>query len=795
MSYFLHHAIKVKNIIDHTAKPITDAQYLDAVGCDNLIFEPVTLEEVVATYFYDLPAAPVEQSKFYDAIKTTKNRIDTTMGAFGRTLNSQLNGTGIEAAQAVVGNPHKAGQFAVMSAQFPLSDGQAITIVFHSPTNDPSKITEQDELIAFRFLLNKRDVTHVVASSGGQDISLKQTTLVLANLAERNSARFQAKQTENKQKQDELKTIQDATSQLQTEADALTTQADDLTKQQQDAADAVARTKTLLDNQKSRNAALQAQLDGLKVPPPVVPEPTIKGDENQPAPETQPVVLVTQDNKPKEGDLLLDGTAKVSAVTAKTLTLTKTREDAKLMVRYTWDTTGFKYRGKYLMSDGTEVTPEELAVNNQQPQTEPIANSQPEPEPQPLPEPVVDPQPEPTQEPTPTDTANNPTLYWYGLRARPLGIGAQPAGQVAYIEKDSVASDPRTAGLVADTDESNYRWGVIGYATPLSAGQVSNFELVDFGKVNWNAVTRAKKFTEFKDVMKMMLDSDSLTEIIHKLIKPNGELVSSSNPFYDQDEKRYRSNMLIQALQEAGYTGSLASMIGQVYDELTTTDEDRAYQAEQEARQKAKDNQQAAIDAVNALMKGIRLPKDWVKTFDEKGHDGWTTVITDNIPESFDFQRPTLFIETPPISEGDEPFDFRIFPNLDDNGALVGTFSVTYVEGSPISDEADAVTTWTDAMAVINGAIADEQARVDRKNNPEPEPTPPATEAGNATVTKALADLQELFDNETNIDAYLMKMEAAFNEIEAAGATAENEPFMQKVADKLTALMAAEGVA
>jgi len=355
MSYYPSQAINIKNVIDHMAKPVTTEQYLSAVGDDNRIFESCTLEEVDATYLYDLDAAPVEESKYYDAITTKKNRIDRTMAGFNRALNAQLNGSGIESGTAEIGAPRKAGQFAVMSAQFPLSDGQAISIIFHSPTNDPSKIKENDDLVAFRFLLNKRDVTHVVAPSGGQDISLKQTTLVLANLAERNSERFQAKQADNKAKQDELKTIQDATSQLQTEAENLTTQADELNKQQQDATDAVARTQTLLDKQKARNEALQAQLDGMKPADPVVPEPVIKGDENKPELSTEAANLVNQDNRPLAGYVFESTEDKVVKSSAKTIDLERDNGPftRKTLTRYTWDGVGYKNKGMYLMKDGT----------------------------------------------------------------------------------------------------------------------------------------------------------------------------------------------------------------------------------------------------------------------------------------------------------------------------------------------------------------------------------------------------------------------------------------------------------
>jgi len=64
-----------------------------------------------------------------------------------------------------------------------------------------------------------------------------------------------------------------------------------------------------------------------------------------------------------------------------------------------------------------------------------------------------------------------------------------------------------------------------------------------------------------------------------------------------------------------------------------------------------------------------------------------------------------------------------------------------------------------------------------------------------AKIANILAQLKNLLDNETNIDDYLMKMELLFNELNSAGAIEENEPFMHKVADKLTELMNAEEVA
>lgn len=259
-NFFLTRAIRVRNVIDHTTKALTTEQYLSAMGDDSMMFEAVTLEELEATHLYDLES---DHQMMMEAITTTKNRIERTMAAFTRELNKMLNGTGMEALVAEIGQPRKAGQVAVMMARIPLSDEQSISVVFHSPTNDPGKITETDELVAFRFLLNKRDITHVVAPSGGRDISLKQTCLTLANLAERNSAKFQSKQAETKAKEAELITVQSATEALEAETADAVEKADTMAASLEAAKKAEEKAAAQLSKQVSRNDELRKKLAAL----------------------------------------------------------------------------------------------------------------------------------------------------------------------------------------------------------------------------------------------------------------------------------------------------------------------------------------------------------------------------------------------------------------------------------------------------------------------------------------------------------------------------------------------------
>ena len=195
----------------------------------DLELEPVKFEEIDSTY---LGGFTTYNSLVLSAITSTKAKLNRTMSAFMRSLNKSLIGTNIKAGQkaefyddggqsieqvgVLLSKPRKAGLFAVMTAQIPCSDGQSISIIFYAPDEDPLKISEDDTLVAFRFLLNKRDITHKVAPSQGRDISLSQTTQALANLLEKNSAKFRsnlnkamADRKEYADKQEELERLQD----------------------------------------------------------------------------------------------------------------------------------------------------------------------------------------------------------------------------------------------------------------------------------------------------------------------------------------------------------------------------------------------------------------------------------------------------------------------------------------------------------------------------------------------------------------------------------------------------------
>lgn len=137
-----------------------------------------------------------------DSVSAPYRRFPRKMTALSRALNKQLNstGAGIEITNVEIGKPKSSGLFASVTAQFVFSDGQTLSAVFHAPDDDPKKINSDDVLIAYRWLLNKREITQVVAPEKqgeiAKDISLDTMGKRVAQLVKANSEKFQAKQAE-----------------------------------------------------------------------------------------------------------------------------------------------------------------------------------------------------------------------------------------------------------------------------------------------------------------------------------------------------------------------------------------------------------------------------------------------------------------------------------------------------------------------------------------------------------------------------------------------------------------------
>jgi len=242
----------------------------------DMMLESATIDDIDHTYLGSESLVP---DAMFEAISTERMRLAQTMRAFVKALNRGLNGTNISAGTddagadttgqktvggAVIGKVRRVASIPVMSALIPLSDGQSVSLVFHSPTADNGKIRNQDTLVAFQFLINKRDVTHIVAPIGGRDVSLQQVTQALSNLIEKNTGKFTKQKDAQTKLRAEVETTQAETDKLAEQQSALLEVVDAQTARVQMQQDNEQTLRGKVAAQRQINADLTGQLAALQ---------------------------------------------------------------------------------------------------------------------------------------------------------------------------------------------------------------------------------------------------------------------------------------------------------------------------------------------------------------------------------------------------------------------------------------------------------------------------------------------------------------------------------------------------
>ncbi len=257
--YRIQNQIHVIDRIDHFVKtPAADAiddLYNGTTG--ELMLEAADLVDVEEHYLDGLDYYPV---MMLEAITAQASKLKHRMKAFAKALNQQLNGSDITAGEPEISKPRKSGAVAIQVAKIPMSDGQSVSLVFHAPDNDPLKINASDKLIAFRFLANSRDVTHLVAPSGGRDVSLKTVAVALSTIVQRNAPKFAKAQAEKQAQQSELDNAKEQIDTLEAQAVAINEELDQLQAEDQAQAKKAAMLQKQIDNHNEIQEDLRAQL-------------------------------------------------------------------------------------------------------------------------------------------------------------------------------------------------------------------------------------------------------------------------------------------------------------------------------------------------------------------------------------------------------------------------------------------------------------------------------------------------------------------------------------------------------
>jgi hypothetical protein len=226
----IHSAKHIKLAVNPYAKEMSAQEGNDLfyrLTCDpeqaKLILECATMAEIEEVYMpgevmtgeeygeiEGLDMRGMRGDAIFEAVSVRKfSKTAQTMAALARAMNRALEPKGFSVGEAIIGKPRRTGLFATVTVQFPISDGQVLSIIFHSPEGSKMKIAMDDEILAFRWLLNKRDITVAVSPEGEGDVSLVEVGKRVAIITEKNAAKFAAKKEEIQVQRESLAAVQE----------------------------------------------------------------------------------------------------------------------------------------------------------------------------------------------------------------------------------------------------------------------------------------------------------------------------------------------------------------------------------------------------------------------------------------------------------------------------------------------------------------------------------------------------------------------------------------------------------
>lgn len=511
-----------------------------------LLLESATLEDVELAYLGEYLTSD-QHCAMFEAISTTRTQLARSMKAFARKLDQALKsyditttsdapqGDGASVGGVEISKVRKVGGIPIMVARVSLSDGQSVSLVFHSPTATGGNIGGSDVITVFRFLLNKRDVTHVVAPQNGTDISLQQVTMLMGRLIGTNSPKFQRQQSIAQRTRNELDAAVADIGNLEAQQTQLAVQAEQLQMNARQAANALTEQTERLQNaaivtarMTAERDGLQLQLDGLKNRPPVSP---YKHAQEAYAAGYQAAVAGNPQELPAglTGDL---GDAWTQGYQAYS-----TERDMWEQIHGT--TEGFLPDPNPVMGQLRQFPDPQNKMDEDEAARLELARLAEE---------------ERLREQEELDKGNaehedhTSALHWYGLRIRGAGPGAVPDGVQATLTSEMAAA----LDIVKrkEIPEKWYAFGAVGYATALKQDEIQHYNLTDFVNVvtpksSLDMLERLKEF-----VFQIAQESPDMdfTSFWTNYFKPGGRR-TDQNPIKDPYTGNYDPKTLMIILR------------------------------------------------------------------------------------------------------------------------------------------------------------------------------------------------------------------------------------------------------
>lgn len=255
----------MEKVIWDSAAPLTPLRStLDAVlygirlhdAADGLLYDAVSIADVLGD---------ADGVLTFDALVIPLARLEQRMGIMQKVMDR--TGRAVKVAAMQVSDPFTQRGTTNVAVIYELTDGQTVSVFFHNPDVTPKKILPGDDLVSWKWMLNKKDITVAVAPEKGRDLEPRVVASRIMALAEKNSDRFIKA---NGKRAERMQTIAG----LQTELDT--------------------KKATLADLEQQVEALQSARdAEGLGDPEPIAPDPQ---PDPQPEPEPAPAPSLSVDH-------------------------------------------------------------------------------------------------------------------------------------------------------------------------------------------------------------------------------------------------------------------------------------------------------------------------------------------------------------------------------------------------------------------------------------------------------------------------------------------------------------------
>lgn len=166
-------------------------------GADGLIYDPLCMDDIMND---------ADGIVTLDALVVPYAKLPQRMAILQRVMNRKAGDLSVVSVQ--VSEPFTQKGTTNVAAVFELSDGQTLAIFFHNPDVTPKKILATDEVVSWKWMLNKKDVTIVVAPERGRDLNINNVAVRIMTLAKRNSERFAKTNARRSERMASIATLQ-----------------------------------------------------------------------------------------------------------------------------------------------------------------------------------------------------------------------------------------------------------------------------------------------------------------------------------------------------------------------------------------------------------------------------------------------------------------------------------------------------------------------------------------------------------------------------------------------------------